>query len=188
MGSWELRVAREEDAAEVAAIYRPYVLQTAVTFEYEPPSEAEFRERIRTALERYPFLVCTADGRTAGYAYAHEQRARSAYQWNAELSVYIGRDYIGQRLGRRLYRALEELLKRQGFQNLYGCVTLPNRGSERLHQELGYQTVGIYAHTGYKHHQWHDTAVYWKQIGWETEPKPVIPFSQLECTEFIAGL
>ena len=132
----KLRFAAEKDCRSLLAIYAQYI-DTAVTFECWLPSEEEFTGRIRAITSNYPYLVCEDQGRIAGYAYAHRQMEREAYQWNAELSIYLDRAYTARGIGRRLYGALMELLRLQGVKNVYGGVTLPNAGSEGLHRALG---------------------------------------------------
>lgn len=86
-----VRLAEEADAAPIAEIYRPFVESTPVTFEIVPPSAAEFAERIfAKVMPRYPWLVCERDGAVLGYAYANQFRARQAYDWSTEVSVYVG--------------------------------------------------------------------------------------------------
>ena len=101
-----IRFATEEDAQALLAIYA-YYIDTEITFEYELPTEAEFRKRIRTVLEEYPYLIYEEAGNILGYAYAHRHLERAAYQWNVELTVYLHPDVVSRGIGRRLY---EELL------------------------------------------------------------------------------
>ena len=175
-----LRFAKEEDAQAILDIYRPYILNTAVTFEEEVPSIAAFQRRMRGIQEECPYLVYQAGEEIAGYAYANRNKARPAYRWNAELSVYIADRYIGKRLGRRLYGALIEISRLQGLINLYGVVTVPNRGSEALHEALGFQRVGLHEKTGYRMGEWRDLAWFEKKIGaQENPPKDFIPIGKI---------
>lgn len=109
MTNIHLRPVREADAPALAAIYAPYVRETAITFEYEPPDAAEFRRRIAAIAPKYPYLVAERDGQVLGYAYTGPLRTRAAYGWTAETSIYLRRDLRGNGLGQRFYRALEEL-------------------------------------------------------------------------------
>ena len=97
-----IRFATEEDAQALLAIYA-YYIDTEITFEYELPTEAEFRKRIRTVLEEYPYLIYEEAGNILGYAYAHRHLERAAYQWNVELTVYLHPDAVSRGIGRRLY-------------------------------------------------------------------------------------
>lgn len=164
--SWKIiRFAKEEEAAGILSVYEPYVRETAITFECETPSLDEFRERIREISRDYPYLVCLMDGRIAGYAYAHRQMERQAYQWNAELSVYIAKDCLRCGIGKALYGVLTDILRLQNVRNLYGGVTSPNANSEKLHESMGFKRLGVYHATGYKCGAWHDVAWFEKRIG-----------------------
>ena len=171
-----IRMATTADTAELLAIYGQYI-DTPITFEYELPTQAEFSARIAGILEEYPYLVWEEDGHIRGYGYAHRHMERAAYQWNAELSVYLDRAFTSRGLGGRLYRVLMELLRLQGVRTAYGCVTLPNEKSEGLHRALGFRQLGVYRNTGYKCGAWHDVAWFEKALGpYGGAPEPVRPF------------
>jgi len=181
MKTISFRLALEDDAEDIAKIYDPYVQYTAITFEYETPSADEFKRRIREITCDYPFIVCTLDGRIIGYAYAHRHRERAAYQWNAELSVYIDNAYLRCGVGKALYSALMEILQMQNIRNVYGCVTWPNENSEKLHEYFGFKKSGIYHSTGYKLGAWHDVVWYEKAIGeYCLEPEPFISIKDID--------
>ena len=108
-----LAVATADDAARLLEIYRPYVLTTAITFEYEVPTLEEFRARIVSTLEKYPYLVAKLDDKIVGYAYTSAFKSRAAYQWAVETSIYIDLDYKGGGIGSMLYHKLEEITKQQ---------------------------------------------------------------------------
>ena len=140
-----IRPVSPGDAEELLAIYAPYVETTAITFEYEVPSPAEFAERIRRTEERYPYLAAEADGRLLGYAYAGAFVGRAAYDWSCELTIYLARDARKMRLGRQLYTALEQRLAQMGVLNLYACIGWPEaedeyltRNSAQFHEHLGF--------------------------------------------------
>ena len=103
-----IRSAKPEDAPALLGIYAPYVRDTAITFEYEAPSEAEFARRISDTLKKYPYLVLEDGGEVLGYAYASVFKARAAYAWAVETTIYLRRDAHGKGYGRLLYTALEE--------------------------------------------------------------------------------
>ena len=140
-GAPAFRFAAPADSAALLKIYGEY-LDTPITFECALPSEAEFAGRIAAVGREYPYLVCLEKGRIVGYAYAHRQAERAAYQWNAELSVYLDRSCTSRGLGRRLYGALMDILRLQGIRTVYGCVTVPNEKSEGLHQSPGLPAAG----------------------------------------------
>jgi L-amino acid N-acyltransferase YncA len=177
----EIRLARESDAEAILSVYAPYIRNTAITFECEVPSPEEFRSRIRNISADYPYLACISDGRLIGYAYAHRQMERSAYQWNAELSVYLDGAHRRRGIGKALYGALLEILRLQNVQNVYGGVTVPNAPSEALHGHFGFTRLGVYHDTGCKCGAWHDVAWFEKSLGSHgSAPKAFVPFRELD--------
>ena len=153
-----IRDATAEDAAACAAIYAPYVLQTAVSFELEPPTVAELAERIAAAQARHAWLVLEQDGRVVGYAYAGRFSARPAYRWSVEVSIYLERNRRRGGGGRRLYVALLERLAERGYRRAFAGMSLPNVASEAFHAALGFTPVGVYRAVGWKHGAWRDVA------------------------------
>lgn len=176
----QIRLATTADAAAIRNIYGQYI-DTPITFEYSLPTQLEFSQRISETLIEYPYLACcTEQGQVVGYAYAHRHMQREAYQWKAELSVYLDRAFRAQGLGTALYGVLLDLLGCQGIRTVYGGVTLPNKASERLHQSLGFHPVGIYRKAGYKCNTWHDVAWFEKEILPHTpSPSPMLPFCKI---------
>lgn len=174
------RTACPADAPKLLEIYREYI-DTTITFEYALPSVEEFEGRIRSISEFFPYLVLEDDaGTIVGYAYAHRHMERAAYQWNAELSIYLSRKLAGKGWGRKSYRLLLELLALQGMKAAYGCVTSPNPPSEKLHMSLGFELVGTYPLAGWKNGAWHSVSWFRKAIGsYEGEPVPPKAFDDL---------
>jgi phosphinothricin acetyltransferase len=166
-----IRMATPADAADVAAVYRPYVESTVITFEVTAPVEEEMRSRIAATLQRFPWLVYETNGKVVGYAYAAAHRTREAYQWSVDTAIYVDREFHRQGVGRRLYEALFPMLVRQGFVNAYAGITLPNAGSVGLHEALGFAPVGIYRNVGYKLGRWHDVGWWHRQL----QPLPADP-------------
>ncbi|HEL2473791.1 TPA: N-acetyltransferase [Streptococcus suis] len=157
----DIRSARTEDAADLVAIYAPYVEKTAITFETEVPTVEAFASRIEKTLEKFPYLVAEEEGRVVGYAYASTYYARAAYDWTVELSVYVSREARGKGIGSLLYDALEEELTARGFKNFLACIALPNPASLALHKKRGYEQVAYFKNVGYKFDTWHD--IVWLQ-------------------------
>lgn len=153
-----IRKATTADAERIQAIYAPVVRDTAISFEAVVPDVAEIRRRIEGIEDRYPWLVFEADREVLGYAYASAHRAREAYRWSVELAVYVDQAHHKRGIGRALYSALFDLLRRQGFVNAYAGITLPNASSLALHQSLGFEPVGTYRRIGFKLGRWHDVA------------------------------
>jgi L-amino acid N-acyltransferase YncA len=157
-----LRRASAADAAACLDIYRPYVLDTAVTFETDVPTVADMAARIEGALGTYEWLVLEVDGGIAGYAYAHQFNPRAAYQWSVETSVYVARDRQRAGAGRALYAELLRRLAERGFRRAFAGIAQPNDASNALHRALGFVPVGRYRRVGWKHGAWHD--VEWWQL------------------------
>lgn len=153
------RFATENDAEKILEIYKPYVENTTITFEYNVPTIEEFRERIRGILKDYPYIVCEYGNEIVGYAYAHRIWSRAAYQWDAELSIYTNEKYAGNGIGKKLYGILLEILKLQNVVNVYGLVTYPNKSSEKLHNYFGFKKVAFFENVGFKFGKW--IAVTW---------------------------
>ena len=171
----------EADAARVAAIYQPTVERSLASFEEVAPSAVEMAERMRSTLERLPWLVAESGSQVVGYAYAGAHRTRAGYRWSVDVSVYVDAAHHGRGVGRALYDRLLEILRRQGYVNVYAGVTLPNPASERLHEAIGMRRIGVYARTGYKFGAWHDVAWYGLRLADpEYLPAEPIPLPELD--------
>lgn len=183
-----IETASVRDAAELLKIYEPYVLNTAVTFEYDVPSADEFASRIANTLEKYPYIKAVSDGKILGYAYASPFKERAAYDRAVETSIYIAENAHRRGIGSMLYSRLEELLKAQGILNLNACIAYPDKedmhltaDSVKFHKALGYELCAHFHKCGYKFGQWYDMVWMEKFIGGHTdEPKPIVPFPMLD--------
>lgn len=144
-----IRIATPADAPALAAIYKPYVETTDITFEYAAPSDAEFAARIAHTLERYPYLIAEEGGVALGYAYAGAFKGRPAYDWAVEVTAYVKMDFSGHGVSTLLYTGLERCLSMQNIINLNACITYPNEKSEAFHRKLGYKTVAHFTKCGY---------------------------------------
>jgi L-amino acid N-acyltransferase YncA len=169
-----IRLATEDDAVAMAAIYAPYVRETAISFELEPPDAAAFRTKIRDVLKLAPWLVCEDAGVVVGYAYASSFRARPAYRFTVETSVYVRSDTRSRGVGRALYGELIDRLVHQRFRRAIGGMTVPNAASARLHQALGFERVGVFREVGFKFGQWHDVEFWERELASRVEA-PVGP-------------
>lgn len=158
------RLATADDSDILRQIYAQYI-DTNITFEYDLPSKAEFKSRVESIIAVYPYVVCENESEIIGYAYAHRFQARQAYQWNAELSVYVSKNHTSKGIGRRLSKIVIEILRLQGVRTLYSIITLPNDKSEALHSALGFTRIGTQHNTGYKNGKWPDVGLFEKQIG-----------------------
>lgn len=179
-----IRLATADDAESILSIYAPYVTGTSITFEYEVPSLDEMRSRITDTLKEYPYLVYLLNDKVAGFAYAHRLRERIAYQWDAELSVYVDGVCHQRGIGKALYACLMDLLKLQHVINVSGVVTLPNPASERLHEHFGFRLAGVLHNTGFKNGKWLDVAWYEKNLSdWPAKPQPLLSFPKVDQAE-----
>jgi phosphinothricin acetyltransferase len=173
-----IRVARRSDSRSIAEIYGPYVRDTAISFEADPPTGDEMAARIAATLPTYPYLVAHREGAVVGYAYASKHRERAAYRWSVDVTVYVSQSERRTGVGRALYTPLLFILRKQGFRSAYAGIALPNPGSIGLHEAMGFQPVGTYKNVGYKHGRWHS-------VGWwglefdnnDAEPQEPVPFS-----------
>lgn len=176
-----VRNARVEDAQALLDIYSYYVKNTAISFEYEVPSLEEFKDRMRKTLKKYPYLCIVKDGIIKGYAYAGAFVGRAAYDWSAEMTVYIAHDARKCGLGRRIYEALETALKEMGILNLYACIGYPEvedeyltKNSALFHQHMGYRKVGEFHRCGYKFGRWYHMVWMEKIIGEHSENQTAV--------------
>lgn len=159
-----IRMATLEDAAAILAIYEPYILNTAITFEYEPVPIEVFAKRMETVLKHFPWLVYEKDGQILGYAYCGRFKERAAFDWDCECSVYIDERAHRQGIATALYTRLFELVKLQGYYNIYALITYSHESSISLHKKFGFTEVGVYKKTGYKMDKWWDLMVMEKRI------------------------
>lgn len=174
-----IRKAKPDDAGVLLAIYAPYVEHTAITFEYNVPTEAEFRQRITDISCKYPYLVAEDEtGKAVGYAYAHEFKERAAFQWAVETSMYVDGRQRGRGIGRQLHDALEAELRQQGIQNMNACISYIEPEDEylsldsvRFHKRLGYEQVAHFHKCGFKFGRWYDIIWMEKIIGYHTRPE-----------------
>lgn len=158
-----LRIARADDAENLLKIYSPYIEKTAVTFEYLPPAEADFRQRIEKTLSRFPYIVAEASGVPVGYAYAGYYIPRAACDHACEVSIYLAEEARGMGLGKMLYSKLFEILACQNITNIYASVAFAEKEDEYLshasavfHSKMGFSEIGRFRKCGYKFGRWYD--------------------------------
>lgn len=156
--SFSIRPVHSNDASDILEIYRPVVLNTAISFETEVPGEEAFKERIKTYSTHSPWLVAQSGNHIIGYAYATAHRSRQAYQWNQEVTVYVHKNFRKQGVAKALYTKLLELLGAMGFRRAMAIITLPNAPSVSFHRKLGFKHIGVMKSIGFKLGKWHDTS------------------------------
>ena len=165
----------QRDAAACAAIYAPYVTDAVTSFEEHAPDAAAMAERIASTGATHPWLVAEDDGRVVGFAYGCPHRARAAYRWAAEVSVYLEPTQQRRGLGRALYEALLGLLRDQGFYTVCAGITLPNPASVALHEAMGFVPVGVYRNIGWKFGAWHDVGWWQRELRAPGDAPPADP-------------
>ena len=178
-----VRAVELRDAPALAAIYAPIVTATAISFEEVPPDAGEIARRIALVTRTHPWLVADDAGTVAGYAYASKHRERAAYRWAVDTSVYVDERYRGRGVGRTLYAALFETLRRLGYLRAFAGVALPNAASEALHEAVGFREVGTYRGIGYKYGRWYDVRWYGLTLGESDAPAEPLAFASLPPSE-----
>ena len=161
-----IRLASKADAGAIAAIYRPYVESSRISFEEESPDAAEIVQRMTSPV--HPWLVVEEEGCVLGYASTSSMRNRRAYRWSVESGIYLDPSAHGRGLGRRLLSAHLELLERQGFVTVIAGIALPNEASVALHEKLGFTLSGIERGVGFKLGEWIDVGRWQKDLAQRT--------------------
>lgn len=175
----QIRTAKTDDAPALLDIYRPHIESSTTSFEYEVPSVLEFKSRIQETLQNYPYLVAEDNDQILGYAYAHPYGERAAFQWSAEVSVYIADEAQGKGVGRLLYETIEDILQQQNVVNVTACLTGENQNSIAFHEHMGYEVVAQFKKIGFKNGRWLDTFWLQKELDRPDQPKPFIPFYEI---------
>ena len=159
-----IRNATAADVPAILEIYKPYILETAITFEYDVPTLSQFEQRFLHITESHPWLVWEEEGNILGYAYGEPAFVRAAYQWAADLAIYLAPQAQGKGIGRKLYTAAEDILRKQGYFLCYGVVTSANEKSCAFHEAMGYKKTALFSNCGFKLGQWYGTVWYEKRL------------------------
>lgn len=167
-----IRAVKMEDVSQMLEIYRPFVENTPVSFEYVTPTVEEFSLRVEEHTRRFPWLVWEESGQVLGYAYAGQVWERAAYRWGAECSVYLAPQARGRGLGRALYEALEKILGELGYLVLYAVITLENRDSIAFHRAMGFVPRAEFPRCGYKFGRWYGVCWMEKRLNGRPEEAP----------------
>jgi phosphinothricin acetyltransferase len=165
-----IRMAEIDDSRDILEIYAPYVSKTAITFTSTVPTLEQVVQTMLDIKKHYPYLVCVIDDKVVGFAYAGRMRMHEAYVWNAELSVYLDPDFHGHGIATAMYTALFQILKSQGFCNVYALITIPNEASVALHKHFGFIELGVDEASGYKLGQWRDVLAMKYQLPGACDP------------------
>jgi phosphinothricin acetyltransferase len=172
-GDPRIRTATLDDAAAIAAIYAPIVENTTISFEFEPPSPEEMRARVAKTLQLLPWLVSLdGAGCVDGFVYAGRHRERAAYQWAVDVTAYVRADSRRAGVGKRMYRALFDELRRLGYCQAFAGIALPNAASVALHEAMGFTSIGVYRNVGFKFDQWRDVGWWQMELQRPAHPAP----------------
>ena len=175
-----IRMATQGDIPRILEIYGPYVENTAISFEYTVPTLADFTRRFLDITAHSPWLVWEEKGVVLGYAYGSRAFERAAYQWCAEASIYLSPEIQGNGIGRKLYAALEDILKAQGYRKVYAVITTANEDSIAFHRAVGYRQTATMPNCGYKFGKWYGTVWMEKELNtWDTPPQAPVSLSRL---------
>ncbi len=184
MSNYTIRLITTKDAEAALNVYAPYVMHTGISFEYEVPTIEEFRQKIEKITSQYPWLVCECEGEIAGYAYGSTHRDRKGYTWSPESTVYLNERFHRKGIARVLYSALFEMLKLQGYYNVFAGVLVTNEKSVEFHRAVGFEDIGLFKNIGYKLGEWHTNL--WLQYELQkpvSEPAEPIAIGELMKTE-----
>lgn len=162
MREWTVRPASSQDAQACVAIYRPYVLETAISWENDVPTATEMAARITAAQEKHEWLVLDGDGGAVGFAYGHAFNRLATYRWSVETGIYVDVNHHRTGGGRALYSALLGRLTERGYRQAFAGITQPNEASNGFHRSFGFRDAGVYRRVEWKHGSWHDVA--WMQL------------------------
>jgi phosphinothricin acetyltransferase len=162
MSAFTLREAGLADIPALCRIYEHAVLHGTATYELVPPDETEMTARFLTLTRQdYPYIVaCDGAGAVVAYAYAGPFRARPAYRWSVEDSIYLAPEAQGKGMGTALLGRLLELCEEKGFRQMIAVIGgADNHASIRLHEKLGFGRIGLFEGSGFKFGRWIDTVL-----------------------------
>ena len=165
--SLQIRPTTPADLPAITAIYRHAVLTGTATFELEPPDLAEMTRRYDALMsEGFPYIVATLDGVVVGYAYAGPYRARPAYRFSVENSIYLDPAAQGKRIGTQLMEVLITESEKRGYRLMVAVIgDSANAASIGVHTRAGFKMVGTLENVGLKFGRWLDTVLMQLPLG-----------------------
>lgn len=170
-----IRDAKPSDLPSMTDIYRHSVESGTATYELSSPDLAEMTRRYNeNTSQRYPYLVAEDDGQILGYAYAGTLRARPAYRWSVEDSIYLDPNAQGKGVGSKLLNALVIKATELGFRQMIAVIGGASPQSISVHRKVGFEDAGVMKATGYKHGKWLDTTIMQLALGDGNQSHPDI--------------
>ena len=160
----ELRAAAPADAEALAAIYAPYVVTNAVSFETKAPTAREMRTRIEAGDGLYPWIVAVEGKVILGYAYAKPFRPGATHRFGVEIAVYVAGDLEGKGIRRDLVGALLATLTEQNYTQAICTLMTPNDKLIQLYESFGFRRAGQYREICYKNGQWSDIGLWQREL------------------------
>lgn len=157
-----VRACTLADIPSLCGIYNHYIAHTAITFEESPVSVTDMQKRVENTMQLFPWLVYEENEKILGYAYASKWKDRSAYQYTAEVTVYLHPEHCGKGIGSILYTSLIEQLANKNIHSLLACIAIPNIASEKIHEQFGFRQVAHFREVGFKFGRWLDVG-YWQK-------------------------
>ena len=167
MAAIPIRSAQARDLAAITRIYEHAVRHGTASFEIEPPDEREMARRYEALRDGgYPYLVAELDREIVGYAYAGPYRARPAYRFTVEDSIYIDPTVQRRGVGRVLLERLLVEAEQRGFRQMVAVIgDSANTPSIALHAALGFRMTGTFETVGFKFGRWLDSVMMQKALG-----------------------
>jgi L-amino acid N-acyltransferase YncA len=156
-----IRQVETKDAKAITAIYNFYIKNSTITFEEELLTVEEMAARIGSISSLYPYFVAEDNGIVVGYAYATQWKARSAYRFSAEVTIYLHCELRGKGIGSALFSAFVEEMRKTDLHVLVGGIAQPNEASVALHEKFGFKKVAQFEEIGFKFGKWIDVG-YWE--------------------------
>ncbi len=181
MSNYVIRRVKNEDIVQLVEIYKPYVENTTVSFEFIPPTVQEFEQRVNTYSRDYPYLVAELDGEVIGFAYGSRLAERAGFNWSAQLSIYLAPRAKGLGIGREMYNIIMQIMEQQGIYAVYAIISTPNPDSIAFHSKMGFVECARLPRCGYKNNVWCDIVYMYKLLRECTgTPQTITTFCELD--------
>jgi phosphinothricin acetyltransferase len=179
MLSFDVRFTEAADMAGVCKIVNHYIRTAPFHFRTEPQAPCEWVDDWERTHARYPWLVAVQDKAILGVAYGSTWNSRAAYDWCAEVTVYVAHDAARQGVGRALYDRLLAEMDGQGYRTQIAVIALPNDPSVALHEAFGFDHAGTLREVGYKAGTWLDVGLWQRSVGSAgIAPLPIAPVNR----------